>query len=391
MRDFIFHNSDKVYFGRNQLQHLPEELLQYGNHALLVYGGGSIKRSGLYGRITAMLEEHGIRWCELAGVEPNPRHTTVNRGAALCRERGIDVILAIGGGSVIDCGKGIAAASLADTADVWELVKEGGEVDDALPLVAVLTNAATGSEMDIWAVITNLETREKVCIEGPALLPRAAFENPEDTFSLPAYQTACGSFDILNHVLDNYYLDDGEGMELVREFQESVMRAVVRCAPAAMAEPDNYTARGNLMWASSMALSGVLDAGTMHTGPCHRMEHELSAFYDITHGHGLAILTPRWLEYILNDRTAPEIYRLGQRVFGVPEGYAPTEGAKKAVDAVAAFCFETLGLESRLSALQIDARHFGEMAAHACGAEGKIPGVRPLTPADVEAIYRMCL
>ncbi len=390
MNDFIFHNPDRVYFGRNQMERLPRELLKYGKKVLLVYGGGAIRRNGLYDRVTAMMQDHGIVWEELAGVEPNPRHTTVNRGAAICREQGIEVVLAIGGGSVIDCAKGVAAAALSDTGDVWDFVREQRVVESALPVIAVLTNAATGSEMDIWAVISNEETREKVSVSGPAILPRAAFENPEDTYSLPEYQTACGSFDIFNHVLDNFYFAGGTAMRMILEFQEAVMRAVVRYAPVAMREPRHYEARANLMWASSMALNGVLDAGTMHAGPCHAMEHELSAYYDITHGHGLAILTPRWLTYILNAETAPEIFRLGVEVFGVDEGFAPMEGAKKSIEALSEFCFHTLGLKSRLSELDIDSRHFQAMAEHAC-AGGKIPGMFPLGPADVEAIYRMCL
>lgn len=390
MNDFIFHNPDKVYFGKNQIEHLPEELLKFGKKVMLVYGGGSIKKNGLYDTVTKLLKENGIKIFELPGVEPNPRHSTANKGAAICKKEGIDVVLAVGGGSTIDCAKGVAAAAVTDDGDVWPLVSGGVWVTEALPVVAVLTNAATGSEMDAWAVISNMDTNEKIGLGGSALIPRAAFENPEYSYSLPAYQTVCGAFDIFNHVLDNYYLAGDATFDMVLELQEAVMRAVVKWTPVAMKEPENYEARANLMWASSVALNTILDAGTVHGCACHAMEHELSAYYDITHGHGLAIVTPRWLTYILDETTAPAIYRLGVKVFGIEEGLAPMEGAKKAIDAVSDFCFCTLGLKSSLSDLDIGEEYFRAMAEHACGG-GVISGPKDLAPDDVENIYRMCL
>ncbi len=390
MNDFVFHNPDKVYFGREQIEHLPEELLKYGRKVLLVYGGGSIKQNGIYDTVARLLQTSGIEMFELAGVEPNPRYTTANKGAAICKKENIDVILAVGGGSVIDCAKGVAAAAMTASGDVWELVSNRVWVTEALPVVAVLTNAATGSEMDTWAVISNQDTNEKIGLGGSALIPKAAFENPEYSFSLPTYQTACGAFDIFNHVLDNYYLAGDATFDMVLEFQEAVMRTVVKWAPLAMRQPDSYEARANLMWASSMALNTVLDGGTVHGCACHAMEHELSAYYDITHGHGLAIVTPRWLKYILDSTTAPAIYRLGVKVFGIQEGLEVVKGAEKAIDAVSDFCFNTLGLTATLSELGIDDKHFKDMAEHACFG-GSISGPKTLTPSDVEAIYRMCL
>ncbi len=390
MKDFIFHNPDKVYFGKEQIDNLPKELLTLGKKVLLVYGGGSIKKNGLYDEIITLTKDAGIELYELSGVEPNPRHSTVNKGAAICKDKGIDVVLAAGGGSTIDCAKGIAAAALRDDGDVWPLVSGDVWVMEALPLVAILTNAATGSEMDAWAVISNMDTNEKIGLGGSALIPRAAFENPEYSYSLPAYQTACGAFDIFNHVLDNYYLAGDATFDLLLDMQEAVMRTVVKWAPIAMQQPENYEARANLMWASSMALNTILDGGTVHGCACHMMEHELSAYYDITHGHGLAILTPRWLSYILDEETAPAIYRFGTKVFGVAEGLEPMEGAKFAIEAVEKFCFETLGLASTLTDLHIDDTHFCAMAEHAC-AGGFIDGAKDLRPDDVVQIYNMCL
>lgn len=390
MNDFIFHNPAKVYFGKNQIENLPTELLKYGNKVLLVYGGGSIKKNGLYDTVTKMMKENQIEWFELSGVEPNPRHSTVNKGAAICKKENIDVILAVGGGSTIDCSKGIAATVLSDTDDIWEIVKRGQMIDQALPIVTILTNAATGSEMDMWAVISNMDTNEKLSFGGAGVIPRVAFENPEDTYSLPTYQTACGSFDIFSHVLDNYYLAGDSSFEMVQGFQEAVMRAVVKYAPIAIQDPTNYEARANLMWASSMALNDILNAGMMYPAACHLMEHELSAYYDITHGHGLAIVTPRWLTYILDEDTAPEICRLGEQVFGIEKHQDVMAGAKKAIEAVSEFCFNALGLKSTLTELGITDEHFRAMAEHV-SVNGPITGVKELSADDVENIYRMCM
>lgn len=299
-------------------------------------------------------------------------------------------MLAVGGGSTIDCAKGVAAAAVTESGKVWDLVSTGTWVTEALPVVAVLTNAATGSEMDGWAVISNMDTNEKIGLGGSALIPSAAFENPEYSYTLPVYQTACGAFDIFNHVLDNYYFAGESTFDMILDMQEAVMRAVVKWTPVAMAEPENYEARANLMWASSMALNTILDAGTVHGCACHAMEHELSAYYDITHGHGLAVLTPRWLEYILDENTAPAVARFGVKVFGLPENSDCMEGAKSAIKAVSDFCFNTLGLESTLTALGIDKTYFRAMAEHACSG-GEITGPKNLTPDDVEKIYEMCL
>ena len=298
------------------------------------------------------------------------------------------MVLAVGGGSAIDCAKGVGAAAKTADGDVWPLVAGGAWVTDALPVAVVLTNAATGSEMDAWSVISNMDVNQKIGLGGSALIPRVAFENPEHSYTLPAYQTACGAFDIFNHVLDNYYLAGDATFDLVLEMQEAVMRTVVKWTPVALEEPQNYEARANLMWASSMALNTVLDAGTVHGCACHMMEHELSAYYDITHGHGLAILAPRWLEYVLDDGTASAIYRLGIAVFGVEEGLSPEEGARRAIERVSSFAFETLGLEGTLTELGIDEAHFQDMARHACGG-GRIPGLRSLGAKLGKLVYVM--
>ena len=389
MNDFIFENTTKVYFGKNQLKNLGAELKKYGERVLLVYGGGSIKKIGLYDKVIKEIESAGLKCFELSGVEPNPRHTTVNRGAEICKRNEIDVLLAVGGGSTIDCTKAIAAATYYD-GDSWDLVKGKAAVTNALPIVTVLTLAATGSEMDCGGVISNMQTHEKLAIVHPLLQPKASFLNPENTYSVSAFQTACGSVDILSHVFDSYYFTMQPKMDFVDGVMTDLIKTVVKYAPVALKHPDDYEARANLRWASSWALNGFVAAGVEQDVSCHAMEHELSAFYDITHGLGLAILTPRWLKYLLDEDTAPQIKKFGVDVFGTDSSLSDMDGANAAIEALSDFFFNTLGLKSTLTEIGIDDGNFAVMAEKAC-AGGTLHGFKPLTPKDVEAIYRMCL
>lgn len=389
MNDFIFENTTKVYFGKNQLKNLGAELKKYGERVLLVYGGGSIKKIGLYDKVIKEIESAGLKCFELSGVEPNPRHTTVNRGAEICKKNEIDVLLAVGGGSTIDCTKAIAAATYYD-GDSWDLVKGKAAVTNALPIVTVLTLAATGSEMDCGGVISNMQTHEKLAIVHPLLQPKASFLNPENTYSVSAFQTACGSVDILSHVFDSYYFTMQPKMDFIDGVMTDLIKTVVKYAPVALKHPDDYEARANLMWASSWALNGFVAAGVEQDVSCHAMEHELSAFYDITHGLGLAILTPRWLKYLLDEDTAPQIKKFGVDVFGTDSSLSDMDGANAAIEALSDFFFNTLGLKSTLTEIGIDDGNFAVMAEKAC-AGGTLHGFKPLTPKDVEAIYRMCL
>ena len=389
MYNFIFQNTTKIYFGENQLGHLGEELKNYGNRVLLTYGGGSIKKIGLYDKVMKELKEAGLKVFELSGIEPNPRHTTVNKGADICKREKVDVLLAVGGGSTIDCTKVIAAAAFYE-GDSWDLVTHKAPVTKALPVFSVLTLAATGSEMDSGGVISNLDTNEKYGLLHPLLQPKVSFLDPTNTNSVSTFQTACGSADILSHVFDVFYFTNAPKMEMVDRVMEDVIKTVVKYAPVAINDPTNYEARANLMWASSWALNGFLQTGGFQAASCHAMEHELSAYYDITHGLGLAILTPRWMEYILDDSTAPQFKKFGVNVFGVDASLPDIEGAKKAITCLNEFLFVTLGLQRTLTEIGIDDTNFTAMAANACQGE-TMHGFKLLTPGDVEKIYRMCL
>ena len=282
MENFNFCVGTRILFGKGQEEKLPELLRPYGNKVLLTYGGGSIKRTGLYDRIKNLLHEFEI--FELGGIEPNPRIESVYAGAEICKEEDIDVILAVGGGSTIDCSKAIAAAAYYE-GDAWDLILHPDWIEKALPICTVLTLSATGSEMDNGGVITNLKTKEKLGFGNPLLLPKASVLNPENTFTVPASQTAAGSADIMSHILEVYF--DTRRAAVPDRISEGLLKTVIQYAPIAVREPENYEARAELMWTSSLAINGICSTGKDCAWSCHPMEHELSAYYDITHGVGL--------------------------------------------------------------------------------------------------------
>ncbi|MCX7714224.1 MAG: iron-containing alcohol dehydrogenase [Clostridia bacterium] len=389
MYNFIFQNTTKIYFGENQLQHLSEELKQYGNRILLTYGGGSIKKIGLYDKVMDELKKANFSVFELSGIEPNPRHTTVNKGADICKKENIDVLLAVGGGSTIDCTKAISAAAFYD-GDSWDLVTHKVPVTKALPIVTILTLSATGSEMDSGAVISNIDTNEKLGLLHPLLQPKVSFLDPANTYSVNAFQTACGSVDILSHIFDCYYFTASKKMDMADRIMEEVIKTVIKYAPIAIKEPENYEARANLMWASSWALNDFLTTGVSQVPVCHAMEHELSAFYDITHGLGLAIITPRWMKYVLDETTAPQFKKFGVNIFGVDESLPDMQGAERAIECLSDFLFNTLGLQSTLTEIGIDDKNFKIMAKKACWGS-VLPSLKPLGAQDIEEIFKMCL
>ncbi|MFQ9737150.1 MAG: NADH-dependent alcohol dehydrogenase [Clostridiales bacterium] len=388
MNSFVYDIPTKVYFGSDQLGHLGDELKRFGNRVLLTYGGGSIKKTGLYDRVTAEICRAGLELFELSGIEPNPRVDSVRKGAELCRREKIDVLLAVGGGSVIDATKFIGAGTFYD-GDPWELSTGKGEIKACLPIVTVLTLSATGSEMDTGGVISNPETKDKLGRLDPHMLPKVSFLDPVNTYTVSAYQTACGSADILSHLFEVYFNMQPD-LYMLDCFMEGLMKTVIRYTPVAIEKPDDYEARANLMWASSWAINGFVNGGKEQEWTCHPIEHEVSAIYDITHGLGLAIITPRWMEYCLDETTVSKYRQFAVNVFGIDENEPPMSAAKAAIAKLSDFLFGTLGLKSTFSALGIDDSNFALMARKAC--EGKaIHGFKTLTPDDVEKILRMCL
>lgn len=389
MKDFIYDIGTRVYFGKDQLQNVGTEVKSHGNRVLLVYGGGSIKRSGLYDKVMASLKDAGLTVFELPGIDPNPRIQSVRDGVAICKKENIDVVLAVGGGSSLDAAKVICAGAVVDH-DPWDFLgAKRLPVTKALPLVTILTLAATGSEMDMFAVISNPDTQEKIGLGAKPLVPKASFLDPTLTYSVSKYQTACGSADMMSHLMETYFNSNGS-MYMLDSMMESLMRTIIRYAPIALREPDNYEARANLMWTSSWAINGFVRSCQQCAWSCHPMEHELSAIYDITHGLGLAILTPRWMTYCLDESNVDRLYNFAVNVFGIVPSKDRMAVAKQGIAALSHFFFHTLELDDTFTKAGIRKEDFPEMARKACGG-ATINGFKTLAPKDVEAIFEMCL
>ena len=317
MNKFIYNIPTKIAFGKGQIEMLPEFIKEYGNKVLLVYGGGSIKNTGTYRQAVSLFDENKISYCELSGVEPNPQISTVRKGVKICRKEGIEVIVPIGGGSTIDCAKAIAVGTFYD-GDTWDIVKDNSLITEALPIVAVLTVAATGSEMDASSVISNSDESDKAEINSELLYPKASILDPEYTYSVPAYHTAAGVADIMSHVFE-YYFNGDEVLQIQRDMMNSILKTCVMYGPVAVKEPDNEKARANLMWAASWAINGFIACGIESGWPCHAMEYQLTNNYNVTHGHGMAIIDIAWMRHILNEYTLPAFLEYGKVAFGIDE------------------------------------------------------------------------
>jgi alcohol dehydrogenase YqhD (iron-dependent ADH family) len=307
----------------------------------------------------------------------------------MCKEHKIDVLLAVGGGSTIDATKFMAAGACVEH-DAWEFFGAGAKpIERALPIVTILTLSATGSEMDTGGVISNLETGDKLGRLAQPLLPKVSFLDPTLTYTVSAYQTACGAADIMSHIMEVYF-NMNKDLFMLDCFMEGMLKTVVKYAPIAIAEPENYEARANLMWTSSWAINGFINGGKKKAWSCHPMEHELSAVYDITHGLGLAILTPRWMEYCLDESNVDRYVTFGVNVFGIDSSLEPMAIAREAIKRLSDFFFNTLGLKSTFTEVGIKREDFALMAKKAC-RYGDIKGFKTLTERDVVNIFEMCM
>jgi alcohol dehydrogenase YqhD (iron-dependent ADH family) len=386
MKDFTFHAPTKVFFGRNQLDVLGEQILPFGNKILLVYGKGSIKRTGLFDAVTSRLTADGITYAELGGVDPNPRISTVREGGQLCRDHDVELVLAVGGGSVIDCAKGIAFAAFYD-GDPWDFWAGKTAATRALPIGTVLTLAATGSEMNWGSVITNKALEEKRGKGDPLFRPQFSILDPTLTFTVPADQTAAGIVDIMTHVYE-FYFSPERGALLQDSFAEALLRTCITYGPIAIKEPDNYEARANLMWASSMALNGVVSRGKSFEGVLHSVEHAVSALYDLTHGIGLAILAIPWMEYILDKDTLWKFLQFARNVWHV-EGPDTLETARKGIAKTKEF-YHSLGIPLTFSDVGIGSDRFDDILDRSLPNTTR-GNLRPVNRQDVLAILERAL
>lgn len=383
MNNFEFCISTKAIFGKGQIEKLPEVVEAYGKKVLLAYGGGSIKKIGVYDTIKTLLSKCEV--VELSGIEANPKISSVREGVRLCRENEIDVILAVGGGSVIDCAKVISAAFYYE-GDVYDMLASHAPVGNTIPIIAVPTVAATGSEMNFGAVVVNPETNEKMSVFSTNLMPKAAILDPTYTFTVSKRQTAAGCADILLHLMEQYFLP--ETSDLADALVEGVMKTVIHYARIAMDEPENYEARAQILWASEIADNATLSNGNkMAVFPVHNMEHQLSGRFDSIHGEGLAILTPAWMKYVLSEKTVPRFAKFATNVFGIVEA-DEMNTAQKGIEAIKNF-FTSLDIPQSLAEIGADEEQLVEMGVQS-EQEGSGFAWIPLSAQDCTAIYRMC-
>lgn len=382
MQNFDYMTPTRLIFGRDAIAKLPEVMTRFGKKILLTYGGGSIKKIGLYQKVLEMLEGYDI--VELPGIQPNPKYDpSVLDGVRLCKEHNVDVILSVGGGSVLDCSKAIAAGAKYD-GDPWDLISYKVKAKAALPIVDIITLAATGSEYDCGGVISRTETNDKIGYIDPLLFPVVSILDPVYTFTVSKKQTAAGIADAMNHTIEQYFVADST---LLNDgFCESMLRSLMINGRKCLENPEDYTARAEMMLACTYGCNGILALGNSYSGwPCHGIEHALSAYYDITHGEGLAIITPRWMRHILSERTMDRFVKYGINVFGIDPTLPKQEIAGKAIDATYEF-FESINIPMHLREVGIDDSRIDEMAHHIAVNEGLDKAYAPLTEQDIKEI-----
>ncbi|MEW4090988.1 iron-containing alcohol dehydrogenase [Bacillus altitudinis] len=346
MENFIYYNPTKLMFGKGQLDGLKSELARYGKRVLLVYGGGSIKKNGLYDKVISALNEAEADVFELSGVEPNPRLTTVQKGIDICQNENIDFLLAVGGGSVIDCTKAIAAGAEYD-GNVWDIISKKTTAQKALPFGTVLTLAATGSEMNPDSVITNWETNEKYVWGSSVTHPAFSILDPEHTYSVPENQTVYGMVDMMSHVFEQYF-HNVKNTPLQDRMCFAVLQTVIETAPKLLEDLQNYEHRETILYAGTIALNGTLQMGYFGDWASHTIEHAVSAVYDIPHAGGLAILFPNWMRHTL-DHNVERFKNLMLNMFDIEtEGKSDRDIALEGIDKLSAF-WTRLGAPRRLA------------------------------------------
>ena len=391
MNDFEFESPTHFAFGRGAERRTGALVRAFGGtRALLHFGGGSVKANGVYDKVVASLNEAGVGFVPLGGVRPNPREALVREGIDLVRREKLDFILAVGGGSVIDSSKAIAFGALYDGDFVdytfGKDCKHPPIVTSALPVGAVLTIAAAGSEGSCNCVISLGPNNLKRTITGDRLRPRFAVMNPEFTLALPPYQTACGLTDIFAHVAERYFTQT-EGVLVTDELCEAVMRTVVAEGKTVMANPADYTARANIMWAGTVAHNNICGVGRAQDWSSHGIEHELSALYDCAHGAGLAVVMPAWMEYVM-PTGVERFARFAARVWEVPSG-DPAAMAKEGIARYRSW-LGSIGMPTTFAELGAKAEDIPRLAANLGLRDGQTLGsFRPLSTADVEAILRL--
>lgn len=364
MTSFTCYNPVKLVFGKGMIAEL-KDLIPPDLTVMLTYGGGSIKKNGVYDQVRAALADRTV--VEFGGIEPNPRYETCMRAAELAKSEGVDFLLAVGGGSVLDATKFIAIAALYDAGDPWEIMEGRAPIEAAMPLGAVLTLPATGSEMNTNAVISRESTGEKLSFGSPHVYPQFSILDPETTYSLPERQTQNGIVDTFAHVMEQYMCSIGRA-PLTERMAEAVLITLVEEAPKVKANPDDYEVRANLMWCATVGLNGWLGCGVAaQDWATHMIGHELTALYGIDHGRTLAVIMPAVHRHQL-ERKLPRLVQCAERVWGITQG-EDKDRAAQAIDRMEAF-FQSVGVPTRLSAYNVDADEAAPLVAERLARRG---------------------
>ena len=388
MENFNFFNPTEIIFGKDRENEVGDAVLKYGKKVLLHYGGGSIKKSGLYDRVIRSLNEHGVSFVELPGVQPNPRLSLVRRGIELCKKENIDFILAVGGGSVIDSAKAIAGGALYD-GDIWDIYIEKEQLKAALPIGVILTIPAAGSESSPDSVITNEDGMLKRGVGSPFYFPRFAIINPALNYTLPPYQTACGCCDIMAHMLERYFTNTKE-VEIGDRLCEGTLLAIIKEATTVMKDPENYGARANLMWCGTIAHNGTCGVGCEEDWASHFLEHEISAIYNVTHGAGLSVIFPAWMTW-MTEHNVDKIAQYAIRVWGVADLADKKAVALEGISRLKTF-FTSIGLPVTFKELGIENPDIDRLADSLHRNKGELVGnYVKLTKKDSKEIYRLAL
>lgn len=393
MDNFNFYSPTEFVFGKDRENECGKYVKKNGGTKVLIhYGGGSVKKSGLLDRVKSSLSAENIPFAELGGVQPNPRDTKVYEGIEICKAENIDFILAVGGGSVIDSSKAIALGALYD-GDFWDFYDKKAVIEKALPVGTVLTIAAAGSEGSGNTVITKTDGMWKRGAGSDILRPKFSVMNPELTFTLPSYQTACGATDIMAHVFERYFTNTKE-VEITDRLCEAVLCTIIKEVPRVLDNPENYDARANIMWAGTMAHNNICGVGREQDWNSHGLEHELSGLYDVAHGAGLAVMMPAWMEFVMSH----DVMRFAQmavRVFGISMNFQnPEETAMLGIKAFRKF-LRSIGMPinfAELGAKEEDIPELAEkFAVTKIGENGTTGGFVKLTKEDAAEIYRIAL
>ena len=388
MVNFDYQTPTRLIFGRGVVQEkLHDVMKKFGKRVLITWGGGSIKRSGLYDQVREILKDKEIH--ELPGIEPNPKYDpSVLEGVRICKEKNIDVILSVGGGSVLDCTKAIAGAACSD-ADPWDVITMKVPTLKAIPIVDIITLAATGSEYDRGGVISRTDTNDKLAYFSDLVFPAVSFIDPTYTFTLPVRQTLAGVSDCINHIMEQYFC--GEHIMMNDAFMEGAIKSLMKNVRIVLEDPENYEARAEIFYATTLGCNGIYSLGNSESGwPMHAIEHALSGHYDINHGEGLAIVTPRWMKHILSEKTLERFVSFGTGVFGIDPALPEMEIAEKAIQSIHDF-YREIGLPMTLREVGIDGSRIDEMAHHIAVNEGLENAWAPLHEEDIAAILRDCL